>query len=84
MEKACVSAYCDFMYVQYFFCAVYLAKKGVAYLSAGRSQQNINNEIIDRGKIVKRTWRETPSTGISVIVEFWQIYTKESVHTVVL
>lgn len=30
----------------------------VLYLSAGRSQQNINDEITDGGKVVKRTWRK--------------------------
>lgn len=33
-------------------------KEDVIYLATGRSQQNINDEIIDRGKVVKRTWRK--------------------------
>lgn len=27
------------------------------YLFTRRSQQNINDEVIDRGEIIKRTWR---------------------------
>lgn len=49
-------------------------EEGVVYLSAGRSQQNINDEIIDGGKVVKRTWREKPTTGFSVTVGVWQYY----------
>lgn len=39
--------------------------EGVVYLSTGRSQQNINDKIIDRGKVVKRTWRQTPQDLVS-------------------
>lgn len=30
----------------------------VTYLSTGRAQQNIDDEIIHSGKVVKRTWRK--------------------------
>ncbi len=65
-------------------------KEGVVYLSTGRSQQNIDDEIIDGGKVVKRTWREKPSTGFSVIVEVWQkqqldnLHSKENVYITIL